>query len=383
MKRFGSSITYKIVDLINIYNGYGEDKYKYLRNKYLESVNENKDSYLYEIDTEKIKKLINFINENVDSLTCENEMKMECYFNHEEPAFINDEVNINLFNFDYADKIYKFARSNNIDVRMHTMVWYRHVPQQLIDYLEGRSIKDRKLLTFKFIRKYMECLHEKFPECYCVDVINEMVADPDEINYLKNNNLPLYEYDDNLIRKDFWYKTLGEDYYIEVYKIAREVFGPNIKLFYNDNNEGNSQKQKAYLNILNKLKKEEEKTNLKLIDGFGMQSHYWGDETEDKNYMNNIYSFYTKLGLDIQITEFDVSNHSTKEIQNRIFNDFISVIGDYNIDTFTMWGLNDTVSWLSEYSPTIVNENFDIKSFGDLCLEHFSNKRQRKNIKNK
>ena len=51
-----------------------------------------------------MEKLISFISENIDSLTCENEMKMECYFNEQEPAFIDDKVNIKLFNFSYADK---------------------------------------------------------------------------------------------------------------------------------------------------------------------------------------------------------------------------------------------------------------------------------------
>ena len=48
---------------------------------------------------------------------------------------------------------------NNIDVRMHTIVWYRHVPKQLDEYLNGRTAEDRKRLIFDFIRKYINfCL---------------------------------------------------------------------------------------------------------------------------------------------------------------------------------------------------------------------------------
>lgn len=377
MTKFGSSIRYLLVDLINTYNKYGRDEFEKRRNIYLENEKESKDSYFYKLTALKIEKILKFINENIDSLTCENEMKMECYFNEDEPAFIDDKVNINLFNFSYADKIYNFAQENKLDMRIHTIVWYRHVPKQLIEYLDGRSLEDKRKLTLDFIRTYMQCLAERYPNCYCVDVINEMAADPDELRILKEENEPLYKYDDEGIRIDFWYEVLGKHYYIEIFKLARDIFGSNMKLFYNDNNEGNKEKQQIYLKIFENIKKYEEENGIKLLDGFGMQSHYWGDETETKEYMEELYSFYTSLGLDIQITEFDVSNHSTKEQQLSIFNNFIDVVKKYNINVFTMWALNDELSWLSEYSPVLVDSNCDIKDFAKEYIEHFSNKRKK------
>ena len=150
MSKFGSSITYKIVDIISIFNKYGQEYFETKRNEYLESQNEHKDSNLYKINVEKIKKLIEFIKNNIDSLTCENEMKMECYFNKNEPAFVNGEVNRKLFNFSYADKIYNFAQKNNLDMRMHTIVWYRHFPKQLLDYLDGKSYEKKRNLKKVF-----------------------------------------------------------------------------------------------------------------------------------------------------------------------------------------------------------------------------------------
>lgn len=381
MSKFGSSIRYLLVDLINIYNKYGKEEFENRRNIYLEKEKENKDSYFYKLTPIKMEKLISFISENIDSLTCENEMKMECYFNEHEPAFIDDKVNIKLFNFSYADKIYNFAQENGLDMRIHTIVWYRHVPKQLIEYLDGRTIEEKRKLTLDFIRTYMQCLAERYPNCYCVDVINEMAADPDELRFLKEENEPLYKYDDEGIRIDFWYEVLGKYYYIEIFKMARDIFGSSMKLFYNDNNEGNKEKQQIYLKIFENIKKYEAENGIKILDGFGMQSHYWGDETETKEYMEELYSFYTNLGLDIQITEFDVSNHSNKEQQLSIFNNFIDVAKKYDIKAFTMWALNDGLSWLSEYSPVLVDSNYDIKDFAQEYIEHFSNKR--KNAKRK
>jgi len=46
-----------------------------------------------------------------------------------------------------------------------------------------------------------------------------------------------------------------------------------------------------------------------------------------------------------------------------------------------MWALNDELSWLSEYSPVLVDSNYDIKDFAQEYIEHFSNKQ--KNAKRK
>ncbi len=381
MKKFGSSIRYLMVDLINIYKNSTPEAFETNRNEYLKNEREKEDSYFYKIDYNKMTKIVEFIENYLDSVTCENEMKMECYFNKSEPAFINDEVNKKLFNFSYADKIYQFAQENGLDLRIHTIVWYRHIPKQLIDYLENRNEEDRKRLTLDFIKTYMQCLKDRYPNAYCVDVINEMAADPDEIRIYKEEGLPIYECDDEGIRMDYWYKTLGKHYYIEIFKMAREIFGEDVKLFYNDCNEGNKEKQKMFVAAINHIKEYERQNGIHLIDGFGMQSHYWGSEDESREYMEDLYSFYTDLGLEIQITEFDVNNHSNKEIQNSIFNNFIEVVPKYGIETFTMWGLNDIVSWYGDEEASLVDKNCDLKTFTEKYLKAFSSKYEKNNAK--
>lgn len=372
MRLFGSSITYKVVNLINLYSEFGKENFEYYRDKYLVSENEEQNSNLYKMTSIKMEKLIKFISNHIDSLTCENEMKMECFFNQDEPAFVNDEVNTKIFNFEYADLVYEFAMKNHLHMRMHTIVWYRHFPSQLKDYLEGRSSLDKKNLTLKFIKVYMEELNKRYPCCYCVDVINEMASDPDELRIMKEEGEPLYEVDPSGIRIDDWYRYLGKDYYIEVFMLAREVFGDEKKLFYNDNNEGNKEKQEIYLRVINKIKEFEKNNGIKLLDGFGLQFHCWGDESRE--YLESIFEFYTKLDLEIQITEFDVSNHEGKERQVEVFRDFIKVVKDYNVFVFTMWGLNDELSWLGEFEPLLVDSNYDIKDFAKDYIEYFSSK---------
>ena len=171
------------MDLISIFKSSDREHFIEERDRYLASEKEKADSYYYRLDYDRMAKMVAFIERYVDSVTCENEMKMEIYFHPDEPAFINDKVNDALFDFSYADKIYQFAQSYQLDMRIHTILWYWHVPPQLKAYLEHRSPEDQKRLALDFIRRYMQCLRERYPMAYCVDVINEMAADPDELRF--------------------------------------------------------------------------------------------------------------------------------------------------------------------------------------------------------
>ena len=156
--------------------------------------------------------------------------------------------------------------------------------------------------------------------------------------------------------------------------MAREVFGDEVKLFYNDNNEGNKEKQKTYQTVIRQIRRYEQEHHIRLIDGFGMQCHFWGSAEESRAFMEDMFAFYTKLGLELQITEFDVSNHSTKEIQTSIFNDFIDVAPRYGIEVFTTWGLNDILSWYGKDEASLVDSNGDFKPFTQKYIEAFSAK---------
>lgn len=372
MKKFGSAISYLTVDLIKIWKNSNENNFAENRDKYLATENTPDACYYRQLDYNRMQKTIQFIDRYIDSVTPENEMKMEIFFNQNEPAFIDDQVNTSLFNFSYADKVYAFAQENKLSIKIHTIVWYRHVPKQLTDYLENRSAEDKKRLTFQFIKTYMQCLKERYPNAYSMELINEIAADPAEIRSFKEEGKPVYDFDDEGVRIDEWYKLMGKHYYIELFRMAREIFGDKIKLLYNDNNEGNKEKQIIFKTVIDNIQKYEKEHGLKLIDGFGMQCHFWGSEDEDKNFMEEMFEQCSRFGVELQVTEFDVSNHSTKEIQQSIFNNFAEVAQKYGIEVFTTWGLNDIVAWLHEEEASLVDSNCDLKPFTMKYIEAFS-----------
>ena len=167
---------------------------------------------------------------------------------------------------------------------------------------------------------------------------------------------------------------MGKHYYIELFRMAREVFGDKIKLFYNDNNEGNREKQIIFKTVIDNIKQYEKEHGLKLIDGFGMQCHFWGSEEENRTFMEEMFEQCSRFGVELQITEFDVNNHSTKEIQQSIFNNFVQVAQKYGIEVLTTWGLNDIVSWLHEEDASLVDYNCDLKPFTMEYIKAFSGK---------
>ena len=79
MKKFGSSIRYLTVDLIEIFKSSRPEDFAEKRDRYLASEHEPEDSYYYRLDYGRMAKMVDFIDRYVDSVTCENEMKMEIY----------------------------------------------------------------------------------------------------------------------------------------------------------------------------------------------------------------------------------------------------------------------------------------------------------------
>ncbi len=88
--------------------------------------------------------------------------------------------------------------------------------------------------------------------------------------------------------------------------------------------------------------------------------------------MDEIFSFCMNLGVEVEITEFDVSSHSAKEIQESIFNAFPEAAKQYGIKVFTAWGLNGTVSWLHGDDASLVDSNCGLKPFAMKYTEAFS-----------
>lgn len=281
-----------------------------------------------------------------NSMTCENEMKWE-YLQPSEGEF----------NFLEADEMVEFAKKHNMKVRGHALVWHNACPQYVFDTLDETTNKIRartKDELKEVMRNHIRTVisHFKDDYVYAWDVVNEAINDETEEGKEDRSNI---------YRGSDWYKILGEDYIVLAFKYAKEIVEEenlNVKLYYNDYDLANPIKRDKALLMLNHLLEEGAP-----IDGIGMQSHYHLGSFS-MEYFEEAIKAYSNLGLDIQITEFDVNVYdrtktyidwydfelpeSIEKIQATIYGRAFEILRKYkdNISSVSFWGVADDLTYM-------------------------------------
>jgi endo-1,4-beta-xylanase len=179
------------------------------------------------------------------------------------------------FNFGGGDQIVSFAKSHNMIVRGHNLVWHSQLPSW-VNSLPGNQVQaamENHITT--------EVTHYR-GQLYAWDVVNEPFDD--------NGNL----------RADAFYTAMGSGYIADALRTARAA-DPNAKLYLNDYNiEGAGAKADAMYNLVKSLKSQGAP-----IDGVGFESHLATQYGFPTNMQQNMQRF-ADLGVDVAITELDV-----------------------------------------------------------------------------
>ena len=166
-------------------------------------------------------------------------------------------------------------------------------------------------------------------------------------------------------KKHSWYKIIGEEYIDLALRFAHEA-DPQAKLYVNENNIvgllGNlSLKTKHFYEIIKRLLEKDVP-----LHGVGIQGH-WSYDYPRAEPLVDIVELFSSLGLDVQITELDMSTYS---IVRWAFPDLVPVHEAYTpaieqqqvekydaffqvfrkcgkqISAVVFWGLSDPTSWL-------------------------------------
>ena len=315
-----------------------------------------------DIKNEVIKKEFN-------SITCGNEMKADFLLDHKATLAQGDDVTP-VLNFDQADPILKFAEDNGIQMRGHTLCWYSQVPDWFFkagwsDDKDAVNVtRDVMLKRLEnYIKEVMDYCNTNYPGViYCWDVANEAIEPAD------GNELGL--------RKCLWYDTVGNDFVERAFEYARKYAAPDQKLFYNDYNCYDTNKRGYIIDLVKRIQAEGN------IDGVGMQSHISMTYPTLDQYEDTILKF-SRLGLEVQITELDVSLDSNtdeafleegtrfKQIFYMLKN--LEDTGKADITAVTVWGLDDADSWLlkdGERYPLLFTKMLETKpAFWGMLLE--------------
>ncbi len=262
-----------------------------------------------------------------NSFTCENEMKLYTIAGNHNSAF--NYQDINTYDFSKADQMVSYMQSKGKKVRGHCLIWYNGAP----DWIKNETNKQELLNKVQtYCYNVVKHFTDKFGDTiYAWDVANEIVGD------------------DNQYR-DCFYNVAGLDFVETAFRAARQA-NPTVKLYYNDYNMDNSTKRNKVIEMLTTLIQRGMP-----IDGVGLQSHYDLKYSSGAKLENAILAFKklasdTNHSLDIQITELDIKNYDTArddQKQANLYRDIFSVLRRYqnDVSSVTFWGVADDYSWL-------------------------------------
>ncbi len=269
---------------------------------------------------------------NVDALQSEEQYRevLAREFNIVTPEvslkFDATEPELNHYDFDGGDTIVAFAKAHNMQVRGHTLVWYRALPSWLTAGKFSRS----ELMQILRDHIFTEVSHYR-GQINIWDVVNEAV-----------NN-------DGTLRDSIWLRGIGPDYIDWAFRWAHEA-NPQARLFYNDfGGEGSGRKSDAIYNLVRGLLQRGVP-----ISGVGLQMHFGIDSYPDPQDVLANMQRLNALGLEVQITEMDVRIQGDRRpvqtrlsIQAQIYRDMLSVCLEVTGCTaFVMWGFTDLHSWI-------------------------------------
>lgn len=301
---------------------------------------------------------IAIIKKNFNSITAENDMKPQ----PTEPAY-------GQFNWENADKIANFCRSNGIKLRGHCLMWHAQIGEWMYKDEKGDLVSKEKL--FQNMKHHITAIVERYKDViYAWDVVNEAISD----GGWQGGRRGMGEHP-SPYRNSPLYQIAGDEFIKKAFIYAREA-DPNILLFYNDYNAADPGKRDRIYNMVKSMKEEGVP-----IDGIGMQGHYnvYGPSMEDVDAALTKYSTIVKH---IHITELDIRANQemggqlnfsrdggnisqvVKTLQEDQYARLFKVLRKHKdvVDNVTFWNLSDRDSWLGARNyPLPYDENYKTK----------------------
>lgn len=264
-----------------------------------------------------------------NSLTCENAMKFGVIHPQEDR-----------YDFEQADAVADFARQHHLKMRGHTLVWHNQTSEWLFKDREGKPVTSE--CVYERLDAHMQAVMSRYTDVIAAwDVVNEAIDDKPEDFY----------------RNSIWYNICGEAFIEKAFFMANQ-HAPNAALFYNDYNALVPGKRDKIIRMIRNLQEKDVP-----IHGVGLQGHL-NIYTPDMDTVRASIEAYASLGLQIQITELDISlfqfddrsvldqpSAVLLEMQSDYYRRLFEVFREYQreISSVTLWGVTDHYSWLNHF----------------------------------
>ncbi len=261
------------------------------------------------------------------------------------------------WSWENADRIVNFAQQNGLKVRGHVLVWHQQTAPWFFRDSEGKPVSKEVLL--QRLKDHISAVVGRYKgKVYAWDVVNEAIDDSN----------------DKFYRDSEWFRICGEDFIIKAFEFAHEA-DPEALLFYNDYNTEFPVKRDKIIKLVTSLREKGVP-----IHGIGLQGH-WNIDHPTENELRDALSLYKATGLDIQITELDISVYRPSERdatdkeftpereQKQIekYSMVFRVLREFgnSISGVTFWNISDRSSWLDNF-PVRGRKNYPLLFDRDL-----------------
>ena len=281
------------------------------------------------------------------------------------------------FDFAAADRLRDFAKANGQAMRWHTLVWHNQSPKWIFENDDGNKVS-REVLEER-LKNYIFTVGERYRDDICsVDVVNECISD---------KNFILRDGED----RSQWFDILGPDYVDQAFIWAKEAF-PKSSLVINDYNlEMVPGKREGMYKLVKGMLERGVP-----VDTVGLQMHI-NIEYPPVSEIEKTIELYGSLGLNVIVTEMEVSMYTDKE-QNtgkfdarkeytpellekqaeryaEIFECFKKEAKAGILKDVVLWGITDPMSWKNNFpvpgrtdAPLLFGEGGKAKpAFNRLC----------------
>ncbi|SDA13419.1 endo-1,4-beta-xylanase [Ruminococcus sp. YE71] len=302
-----------------------------------------------------------------NSLTAGNELKPESVLDRAASVALaekGDDENPQV-SLETAKPILEFARKNHIPMRGHVLVWHQQTPiwffKENYDP-DGEWVSKEKMLRRmeNYIKNVFEAIEKDYSDIdfYAWDVVNECLDDsgaPRKPGFPSDSNTQVSP----------WVQIFGDNSFIKpAFEFAKKYAPAGCKLYYNDYNEY-MQKSTAIVDLCAEINSDGH-----YIDGIGMQSHLNATNNGGADPFPSVATYrkalekFSKTGLDIQVTELDVTVNDKKfDLQAQYYSDIMDAIVEYKdyISAVVVWGTTDDLSWRADRDPLLFNSDYSVK----------------------
>jgi len=233
------------------------------------------------------------------------------------------------FDYSQGDAVVNFANSHGQLIRGHNLCWGQSNPS----WLTNGNFNPAQLQ--QILQNHITNVATHYRgKLYGWDVVNEAVNDnPNAAQPLKNT---------------IWYPKLPN--YIDLAFQYAHAADPGAKLFYNDYSaEGSGAKSDAVYNLVRGMKQRGIP-----VHGVGLQMHVSLGYSPSPNDISANIQRLTALGLEVHITEMDVSFSGGSGSEQQKLTNQATIYGNIlraclshaNCTSFLTWGFTDKYTWL-------------------------------------